>query len=155
MCSQARDEKRMATRVEYRADTREWRSNLRVVRDIDNVASEREAEAYSQARAMNGCESRRRERDDSLDQRIEGRLDYRFGIFVARMCVREVAARRKCRPLATNHHRAHALRRRALEGTVEFGDHRVVQGVHLLRPVENDFRKPIFDRQIDAHIRGL
>ena len=155
MRSQARDEKRMAARVEHCADTRERRSDLRVVGDIDDVASQREAEAHSQARAMNGGEGRRGERDDSLDQRIESRLDYRFGVFVARMRVREIAARAERRPFAANHHRAHALRRRALEGAVEFGDHRVVQRVHLVGPVENNFRETVFDRQIDAHIGGL
>src|ERR1700722_5136643 len=108
MRPQARDEKRMTTRVEYRADARERRSNLRVVGDVDHVASQGEPEAHSQTCAMNSGESRRGKRGDSLDQLIERRLDYRFSVFVARMRVREIAARRECRPLTPNHHRAYA-----------------------------------------------
>src|SRR5580704_1895803 len=118
MGPQARDEKRMAARIEYSADARERRADLRVVRHIDDVASQRQTESYSQARAMNGGKGRRGKRDDALDQRIESALDYRLGVFVARMGICQIAAGRERRALATNHQRARTLRGRALERAV-------------------------------------
>ena len=41
---------------------------------------------------MNGGEGRRGECDDSLDQRIESALDYRLGVFVARMGICQIAS---------------------------------------------------------------
>src|ERR1700722_10611226 len=57
MRPEARGEKRMPARVQHCADSRERRSDLRVVGDVDDVASERESEANSEARAVNGRKS--------------------------------------------------------------------------------------------------
>src|ERR1700684_1525951 len=100
MCPEARDEKRMPARIEHRTDSRERRSDLRIVGDIDHVAPERDSESSAQARAVNGGKRRRRKRDDSLHERVEGALDYRHGVFVPRMRIREVATRAERRPFA-------------------------------------------------------
>src|ERR1700691_3044535 len=104
MRPETRDEKRMAARVEHCADSSERRTDSRVVGDVHHVASERQPEADSQARAMNCGEGRRGERDDSFDQRIERRLDYRLGVFLTWMRVGEGAASAERRAFAANHH---------------------------------------------------
>src|ERR1700682_2269663 len=115
MRSEPRHEKRMATGVEHRADSRERRADLRVVGDINHVASERETESSAEACALHRRKGRRRKRDDSFEQWIEGALDYRFRIFIAGVGVGEIASRAECRSLTANQQRAHALRRGAIE----------------------------------------
>src|SRR5215831_740992 len=105
----------MSTGVEHRADSREWRTDLCVVRDVNNVAGKCDSESRAEAWPVNRGERWRGKRCDLADDRIDGPLEDRLAILVAGIGFGEIAAGAESRPLAANQHCTNLLLFRALK----------------------------------------
>ena len=141
------DQEVVGAGVEDGADPRERRADPGVVRDVHDVTRQREPEPGAERGAVHRRERRHGEPGQALDDRVQRVVQDRFAVLVRRVGVGQISSGAEATPLTAHDECAHPGRLDPVETTVQIGDHRFVDRVELVGPVEHQLRVAGIDLQ--------
>ena len=152
MGADALDEVAVPAGVEDGADAGERRADAGVVGDDHEVAGEGDAQADAETGALDGGDRRHLDVGDALQQRVEQLAEDRLGVLRQRLRGGQVATGGEGPPGGRHEHGTGVAD--AVEGTVEVGDHLLVERVEAVGPVEAELGHTAVDGAGDGHRRN-
>ena len=135
-------EEGVAAGIEGRTEGGEGRSDLGVVRDVDDVGRDEQAQPDAQACAVGGGEGRRGERGDATHQRGDETVEKPRHVVGGGIHVGDVATRAERAARSAQQHRAGAVLLRPGVRRVELAQGLRVERIELVGAVQCDRREP-------------